>query len=73
MEAQEDDPGVGLIKLEEMVVVGDSGAEVYTRMPIEDLLVASPSSQGEAESVEQKSKPVAAVDLGMINPDKRKG
>ena len=42
IEAQEDDPGVGLIKLEEMVVVGETGAEIYTRMPIEDLIVASP-------------------------------
>jgi Xaa-Pro aminopeptidase len=42
IEAQEDDPGVGLIKLEEMVVVGEAGAEVYTRMPIEDIIIASP-------------------------------
>ena len=42
IEAQEDDPSVGLIKLEEMVVVGKTGAEVYTRMPIEDLMIASP-------------------------------
>ncbi|HVP78306.1 MAG TPA: Xaa-Pro peptidase family protein [Thermodesulfobacteriota bacterium] len=42
IEAQEDDPGVGLIKLEEMVVVGKTGAEVYTRMPIEDLIITSP-------------------------------
>jgi hypothetical protein len=25
-----------------MVVVGETGAEVYTRMPIEDLIIASP-------------------------------
>ena len=42
VEAQEDDPGVGLIKLEEMVIIGDTGAEVYTRMPIEDMMIASP-------------------------------
>jgi Xaa-Pro aminopeptidase len=42
IEAQEDDPNVGLIKLEEMVVVGETGAEVYTRMPIEDIMIASP-------------------------------
>jgi Xaa-Pro aminopeptidase len=42
IEAQEDDPSVGLIKLEEMVVVGKAGAEVYTRMPIEGLIIASP-------------------------------
>jgi Xaa-Pro dipeptidase len=42
IEAQEDDPSVGLIKLEEMVVVSEKSAEVYTRMPIEDLIIASP-------------------------------
>jgi len=42
VEAQEDDPGVGLIKLEEMVIISDTGAEVYTRMPIEDMMIASP-------------------------------
>lgn len=42
VEAQEDDPGVGLIKLEEMVIISDTGAEVYTRMPIEDMIIASP-------------------------------
>jgi Xaa-Pro aminopeptidase len=42
IEAQEDDPKVGLIKLEEMVVVGETDAEVYTRMPIEDLMIAGP-------------------------------
>jgi Xaa-Pro dipeptidase len=42
VEAQESDPSVGLIKLEEMVIVGDKGAEVYTRMPIEDMMIASP-------------------------------
>lgn len=42
VEAQESDPSVGLIKLEEMVIVGDEGAEVYTRMPIEDMMIAGP-------------------------------
>ncbi|MFC1867075.1 M24 family metallopeptidase [Thermodesulfobacteriota bacterium] len=42
VEAQESDPAVGLIKLEEMVIVGDEGAEVYTRMPIEDMMIAGP-------------------------------
>lgn len=42
VEAQEDDPEVGLIKLEEMAIVGDSGAEVYTRMPIDELMITSP-------------------------------
>jgi Xaa-Pro aminopeptidase len=42
IEAQEDDPNVGLIKLEEMVVVGETGAEVYTRMPIEEIMITSP-------------------------------
>jgi len=42
VEAQEEDPGVGLIKLEEMVIISDTGAEVYTRMPIEDMMIASP-------------------------------
>ena len=42
VEAQEDDPSVGLIKLEEMVIISDNGAEVYTRMPIEEMMIASP-------------------------------
>ena len=40
IEAEESDPAAGFIKLEEMVVIGESGAEVYTRMPIDELLVA---------------------------------
>jgi len=42
IEAQEDDPGIGLIKLEEMVIISDKGAEVYTRMPVDEMIIASP-------------------------------
>lgn len=40
VEAMEGDAEVGRTKLEEMIVVGDKGAEVITRMPIKDMMVA---------------------------------
>ncbi|MBN1177520.1 MAG: aminopeptidase P family protein [Dehalococcoidales bacterium] len=42
VEAMEFDPSVGRTKLEEMIVVGDEGAEIMTKMPVEDLMIASP-------------------------------
>ena len=36
------DQQVGRTKLEEMIVVGDDGAEVMTKMPIKDMMIASP-------------------------------
>ena len=42
VEAMEFDPAVGRTKLEEMIVVGDKGAEVMTKMPIKDMMIASP-------------------------------
>ena len=42
VEAMEFDPAVGRTKLEEMIVVGDEGAEIMTKMPIEDMMIASP-------------------------------
>ena len=42
VEAMEFDPSVGRTKLEEMIVVGNEGAEIMTKMPIKDMMVASP-------------------------------
>lgn len=42
VEAMEFDPAVGRTKLEEMIYVGDSGAEIMTKMPVKDMMVASP-------------------------------
>ena len=42
VEAMEFDPIVGRIKLEEMVVVTQNGVEIFSKMPIEDMMVASP-------------------------------
>jgi len=42
VEAMEFDPAVGRTKLEEMIVVGDEGAEIMTKMPIKDMMIASP-------------------------------
>ena len=42
VEAMEFDPAVGRTKLEEMIVVGDDGAEIMTKMPIKDMMIASP-------------------------------
>jgi len=42
VEAMEFDPEVGRTKLEEMIVIGDKGAEIMTKMPIEDMMIASP-------------------------------
>jgi Xaa-Pro aminopeptidase len=42
VEAMEFDPAVGRTKLEEMIVVGDEGAEIMTKMPVEDMMIASP-------------------------------
>jgi Xaa-Pro aminopeptidase len=42
VEAMEFDREVGRTKLEEMVVIGDSGAEIMTKMPVKDMMIASP-------------------------------
>ncbi len=42
VEAMEFDPEVGRTKLEEMIVVGDNGAEIMTKMPVKDMMIASP-------------------------------
>jgi Xaa-Pro aminopeptidase len=42
VEAMEFDPDIGRTKLDEMVVVTDNGAEVITKMPAKDMMVASP-------------------------------
>lgn len=42
VEAMEFDPEVGRTKLEEMIVVGDKGAEIMTKMPVKDMMIASP-------------------------------
>jgi Xaa-Pro aminopeptidase len=42
VEAMEFDPAVGRTKLEEMIVVGDNGAEIMTKMPVKDMMIASP-------------------------------
>jgi Xaa-Pro aminopeptidase len=47
VEAMEFDPDVGRTKLEEMVIVTDSGAEVITRMPVKDMMIAGLISTAE--------------------------
>jgi Xaa-Pro aminopeptidase len=42
VECMEFDPLVGRTKLEEMVVVTDDGAEIFTRMPVKDMMIANP-------------------------------
>jgi Xaa-Pro aminopeptidase len=42
VEAMEYDREVGRTKLEEMIVVGDKGAEIMTKMPVKDMMIASP-------------------------------
>jgi Xaa-Pro aminopeptidase len=42
VEAMEFDPAVGRTKLEEMIFVGEHGAEVMTKMPVKDMMIASP-------------------------------
>ncbi len=42
VEAMEFDREVGRTKLEEMVVIGDKGAEIMTKMPVKDMMIASP-------------------------------
>jgi len=42
VEATEFDPKVGRTKLEEMGVVTDNGFEVFTRIPIKDIMICSP-------------------------------
>jgi Xaa-Pro dipeptidase len=42
IEAMEFDPLVGRTKLEEMGVVTDDGFEIFTKMPVEDIMIASP-------------------------------
>jgi len=42
VEAMEFDPEVGRTKLEEMIVIGDKGAEIMTKMPVKDMMIASP-------------------------------
>jgi Xaa-Pro aminopeptidase len=40
VEAMEFDPMVGRTKLEEMIVVTENGAEIFSRMPVKDMMVA---------------------------------
>ena len=42
VEAMEFDPGVGRTKLEEMIVVTDGGVEIMTKLPVKDMMIASP-------------------------------
>jgi Xaa-Pro aminopeptidase len=42
VEAMEFAPDVGRTKLEEMIVIGDNGAEIMTKMPVKDMMIASP-------------------------------
>ena len=42
VEAMEFDPAVGRTKLEEMIVIGDKGAEIMTKMPVKDMMIANP-------------------------------
>ena len=42
VEAMEFDPAVGRTKLEEMIVIGDEGAEIMTKMPVKDMMISSP-------------------------------
>ena len=44
VEAMEFDPLVGRTKLEEMLVVTDTGVEVFSRMPVKDMMVSNPVS-----------------------------
>ncbi len=41
VEAMEFDPEIGRTKLEEMIVVTDTGAEVMTRMPVKDMMTTN--------------------------------
>ena len=47
VEAMEFDPEVGRTKLEEMVVVTNDGAEIMTRMPIKNMMIAGPITVAE--------------------------
>ncbi len=42
IECMEFDPMVGRTKLEEMIAVTDTGVEIFTRMPVKDMIIASP-------------------------------
>jgi len=42
VECMEFDPYVGRTKLEEMIAVTDDGAEIFTRMPVKDIMIANP-------------------------------
>jgi Xaa-Pro aminopeptidase len=47
LECMEYDPLVGRTKLEEMLVVTDNGVEIFTRMPVKDMMIAAPIPTGE--------------------------
>ena len=47
IECMEFDPLVGRTKLEEMIAVTDTGVEVFTRMPVRDIIIASPITTAE--------------------------
>lgn len=47
VEAMEFDPMIGRTKLEEMIVVTDDGAEIFTRMPVKDMMIANPITTAE--------------------------
>jgi Xaa-Pro aminopeptidase len=42
VEATEFDPLVGRVKVEEMLTVTDTGVEIFSRMPVKDLMICSP-------------------------------
>ena len=42
IECMESDPAIGRMKVEEMIAVTDTGVEIFTRMPINEIMVASP-------------------------------
>ncbi|MFC1980961.1 M24 family metallopeptidase [Chloroflexota bacterium] len=42
IEAMDWDPMIGRTKLEEMVVVTDTGVEIFTKMPVKDIMIANP-------------------------------
>ncbi len=47
VEAMEYSPEIGRTKIEEMIVVTDNGAEIMARMPVKDIMIASPITTAE--------------------------
>jgi Xaa-Pro aminopeptidase len=42
VEPMEFDPEVGRTKMEEMIIVGDKSAEIMTKVPVKDMMIAHP-------------------------------